>query len=347
MSHHLDSPLARKDPRLNITDQYVFDDAGTTVFVVNVRTSLAGDAVPPGFHPEGRYEIKVHLDGAPTENLAFRWTFGPAGGGGGQLYQIVRLDGAAAGSDQATGVPIAGGRTGEEVTGDSGVRAWAGPALDPFFLDLRQLAAVDALVQRAEDADPLAFAAGQATDTFAGSTVHSLVLRVPQTDHDLFTGRLVRVWARTVLATDSGGWHQVGRAGLPMIWPIFRDAESEAASHANETHPGDDQANYGNAIRGAVAATVRRLGTSRRPEAYAEEVVSRLVPDSLPYRIGTPAIFGFTGFNGRRLGDNAPEVMFSLVMNRAVTTGLGSRPVGGFPYVTPAPDAPSGRPGPS
>jgi hypothetical protein len=35
-------------------------------------------------------------------------------------------------------------------------------------------------------------------------------------------------------------------------------------------------------------------------------------------------MFGFTDFNGQRLGDNAPEVMFSLVLNAAVGTGPGT-----------------------
>jgi hypothetical protein len=38
--------------------------------------------------------------------------------------------------------------------------------------------------------------------------------------------------------------------------------------------------------------------------------------------VGTPATYGFAGINGRTLADNAPEVMFSLVLNTAVTSGL-------------------------
>ena len=82
MSHHLDSPLARRDSRLNITDQYVFGATGATVFVLNAGTSLAGNENPSRFHPEGRYEIKVHLDDAPDEALTFRFTFAEADGDG-------------------------------------------------------------------------------------------------------------------------------------------------------------------------------------------------------------------------------------------------------------------------
>ena len=54
MSHHLDSPIARKDVRLDITDLYVFRVETGTAFVINVCPSIAGDIPIPGYHPEGR-----------------------------------------------------------------------------------------------------------------------------------------------------------------------------------------------------------------------------------------------------------------------------------------------------
>jgi hypothetical protein len=340
MSHHLDSPLARQDPRLNITDQYVFDDRDATVLIMNVRTSLAGDAVPLGFHDEARYEFKIHLDESAVENLTFRVAFAPESGGR-QAYTVVRLENDAASDDGATGVEIVRGYTGEMASGPDGLTVWAGRVLDPFFLDLAQLGAVDQLVQHGQDATVTGFLPGRAANTFAGSTVNSIVVRIPHHDSALFSDRIVRVWSTTRLATDAGGWRQIGRAGLPMIWPVFRDADSDTASQANETHPVDDAANYGKTIRDLVSSTVRRLGTSARPDAYADAVCQRLTPDTLPYQVGTPATFGFTDFNGRLLGDNAPEVVFSLVTNSAVSTGLPAEVTAGtrsgtFPYVVPA-----------
>ena len=69
MSHHLDSPQSRRDPRLNLTDVYAFNGTTGTVFVLVTNTSLAGPDRPAGFHPEARYELKVHLDGAAREDL--------------------------------------------------------------------------------------------------------------------------------------------------------------------------------------------------------------------------------------------------------------------------------------
>jgi hypothetical protein len=70
-------------------------------------------------------------------------------------------------------------------------------------------------------------------------------------------------------------------------------------------------------------------------------VAGKLYPDVLPYVVGTPAAYGFAGFNGRTQADNAPEAMLSLVTNMAVPSGL--RPAiaehqrdSNFPYVVPA-----------
>jgi hypothetical protein len=59
VSHHLDSPASRRDPRLNVTDVYAFDGNDATVLTMIVNSSLAGAGRPAGFHPEGRYEFKI------------------------------------------------------------------------------------------------------------------------------------------------------------------------------------------------------------------------------------------------------------------------------------------------
>jgi hypothetical protein len=339
MSHHLDSPLARQDPRLNITDHYLFDADSSVAFVMNVRTSLAGDKHADRFHAEARYEFKVHVGGSAREELTYRFAFGPTQGDG-QPFTVERLTGPAAGDDGAAGTVIARGVTGQSLSTDEGGRVWAGEAVEPFFLDLSQLDAVDRTILHGDDADLTRWVSGVAADTFAGSTVLSIVLTVPVGTGELRAEQQIATWCAAKLATDAGGWRQVGRTGLPMIWPIFRDAGTEAASHANETHPADDLPNYRDAIGDLVTSVVRRRGTSDRPEEYAAAVVGRLLPDLLPYVVGSPALFGFAGFNGRRLADNAPEVMFSLATDSAVTTGLRAgdtkRSQGAFPFVVPA-----------
>jgi hypothetical protein len=86
---------------------------------------------------------------------------------------------------------------------------------------------------------------------------------------------------------------------------------------------------------------VAASGTSGHPEDYGRAVAGLLYPDLLPYVIGTPAGYGFAGFNGRTLADNAPEAMLSLVTGTAVPSGLSPAVAApqrdpNFPYVVPA-----------
>ncbi len=80
MSHHLDSPLARQDARLDITDLYVFGGQTGTVFIINVCHSRGGEVAVPGFHPEGRYEFKIRPGRrrCGSEDITYRATFDDA-----------------------------------------------------------------------------------------------------------------------------------------------------------------------------------------------------------------------------------------------------------------------------
>jgi hypothetical protein len=82
VSHHLDSPASRRDPRLNVTDVYAFDS-----------------------------------DGAAAEQLTYRFWFAPAGAPGAQHVAVDRLAGAEAADDLAAGTRVADGATGAAISG--------------------------------------------------------------------------------------------------------------------------------------------------------------------------------------------------------------------------------------
>jgi hypothetical protein len=341
MSHHLDSPASRQDPRLNLTDMYVFDGQTGTVLVMVVNTSLAGAARTPGFHPGGRYELKVHRGNESYENLTYRFVFGGIEDNGTQRVTLYRLTGADAHDDGAAGTLIAEGRTGEAFAGQNGARAWAGAAADPFYLDLRQLTHIIEGLQNKRPIDLGEWTESTASSSFTGSQICAIVLEMPRADELLSPGLDIAVWGTTKLATDAGGWQQINRAAIPMMWPLFRalgDAD-DSAEYARDTaaHPVDDRANDEARVSGMIAAATRITGAAN-PEAYGRAVARRLLPDLLPYTVGTPAAFSFAGFNGRTLADNAPEVMYALVTNTGFPTGLRSSTSketrqGEFPYV--------------
>ncbi|MDH2415252.1 DUF4331 family protein [Nocardioides sp. CER19] len=340
MSHHLDTPQAAQNGQLFIDDLYIFDGTDSTVLVMDVNSNITGVYAEPGFHPEARYEFKLHRDGAAHEDLTYRFSFGFADADGTQTMQLHALTGADAVGDDSVGELVLEGRTGIAAE-RNGIRAWAGRAEDSFYIDLSLLAKVNAAVADGTAIDLSDWDPAAAQNSFTGTTVNSIVLEIPHTDASLRPGTRVGVWCATKLATDAGGWRQINRGGFPMMWPIFWPTDTDFTNPANTRHPSEDVAAEASHLAGHVAAVVKATGTTDDAEGYGITVAGQLLPDVLPYVIGTPASFGFATRNGRTLADNAPEVMLSLVAGTAIPSGLkpevavkqrSSR----FPYVIPA-----------
>jgi len=94
---------------------------------------------------------------------------------------------------------------------------------------------------------------------------------------------------------------------------------------ANTRHSSDDFSAVGKYVGGQVAAVVAASGTSGDPQGYGQAVARDLLLDVLPHVVGTLAVYGFVGFNGRTLADNAAEAMLSLVTGTAVPSELSRR----------------------
>ena len=301
MSHHLDSPLAMQDIRLDITDLYVFRGKTGTAFVINLCHSIFGPIPVPGYHPEGMYEFKVDLDGDAVEDLTYRFTFDQRDANGKQRYVVRRIRGADAVNPDAPGDIVAKGTTGETVTTPAGVRAWAGKAGDPFWIEPDVLHAVGHAFQDGTTVNLSGWDPGRAKNLFAGHTVYSIVLEVP--DGELLDGaggkRRIGVWAISRLATDAGGWRSINRVGLPMIHPLFTQFNEDLGNGLNGGRPADDLATHGETVAKAIAGVVSATGTAEDPRAYGEKVARRFCPNLLPYEVGTPAVFGFAEWNGR------------------------------------------------
>ncbi len=340
MSHHLDTPLARQNGRLYIDDLYVFSGNRSTVFIMNVNSTITEPHVQRGFHPEGRYEFKIHFDGASFEALTYRVSFGEVDADGRQGLQLRALTGSEAREDSAVGELVLEGRTGETAIGPD-TQLWAGRIADSFYIDLSLLGMVNSVVRNGTTLDLSGWHPENAQNSFVGTTVESIVLEVSHQHPQLRPGAHIGVWCTTKLATDAGGWRQINRAGHPMMWPIFWPDDTKFTNPANTRHPSEDFAAEGKSIADLIAAAVAASGTSEDPEGYGQTVARELFPDVLSYVVGTPATYSFAARNGRTLADNAPEAMLSLVVNTAVPSGLIpsiSKPLRSkdFPYVVSA-----------
>jgi hypothetical protein len=308
------------------------------VLVMDVNSTITGPDVQPGFHHEARYEFKVHLDGAALEALTYRVSFGDADKAGRQPLQLHVLRGDEAREDTAVGDLVLQGRTREQTSND-GTRIWAGRISDPFYIDLSLLALVNGAVKNGTAVDLSSWHPERAKNSFAGTTVETIVLEVSHQQAKMKPGARAGVWCVTKLATDAGGWTPINRAGHPMMWPIFWPDDTKFSYPANTRHPSKDFEAAGKDVAERVAAVV--AASSDDPRGYGETVARKLFPDVLPYVVGTPATYGFAGFNGRTMADNAPEAMLSLVAGMAVPSGL--KPAvsahlrkNRFPFVVPA-----------
>jgi hypothetical protein len=340
MSHHLDTPLASQNGQLYVDDLYVFPGNGSTIFIMDVNSTITGAHVKPGFHHEARYEFKVHFDGADFETLTYRVSFGEASSDGRQPMRLHALIGSDAREDSATGDLVLEGRTGEPASA-GGARLWAGRIADSFYIDLSLLAKINGAVKSGTAVDLSGWRPENAKNSFAGTTVESIVLEISHQHPQLRSSARIGVWCATKLATDAGGWRQINRGGNPMMWPIFWPDDTDFSNPADTRHPSEDFDADGKYIGDKVAAVVAASGTSSDPEGYGQTVARELFPDVLPYVVGTPATYGFATRNGRTMADNAPEVMLSLVAGTAVPSGLKPSIANHlrdnkFPYVVPA-----------
>jgi hypothetical protein len=306
---------------------------------MDVNSTITEPNVQPGFHPEARYEFKVHFDGAAFEDLTYRVSFGERDSDARQNLKLHVLTGDEAREDSAVGELVLEGHT-DEPAGNGDIRFWAGRITDWFYIDLSLLFKINAAVKDGTAPDLSEWRPEDAQNSFANTTVESIVLEVSNQDPKLRSGADIGVWAATKLATDAGGWRQINRAGHPMMWPIFWPDDTKFDNPANTRHPSEDFDAVGRYIGDQVAAVVSAIGTSEDPQGYSQTVARALFPDVLPYVVGTPATYGFAGFNGRTLADNAPEAMLSLVLNTAVPSGLKPSVAKDlrdqdFPYVVP------------
>ena len=225
---------------------------------------------------------------------------------------------------------IAAGTTGAVVLGDNGIRAFAGVVHDVFGGDA-------VAVNEFKDA----FAAGvykpeafnNRVNFFAGRTIGGIVVEVPNAL--LGTAQPLHAWS-TVSLFGHAPEQQVARWGLPLFTHLFLNDDNLREAF-NRTPCGDNAAFVASTVD-TVTKYVTLAGTSPDPVAYARRVAESFGPITLPYTVGTPASFDYSGFNGRALADNVMDNMLSLLTNSPLGTGIApdhERISENFPYFSP------------
>ncbi|KAM3113987.1 DUF4331 family protein [Phormidesmis sp. 146-33] len=329
MSHHLDSPTAKEDGRVDITDVYVFagESANTTVLIMAVNP-LAGELSPTTFRSGALYDFKIDTNADIVEDLDYRVTFGEPDSNNIQQIEVRRLEGSSAANYDSDGKLIAAGYTNEIIPMGDGGRIWSGLVADPFFFNLGAFGQFAKLIEEDNRFDPSVF--DTAENALAGHNVTAIVLELPNA---ALGAETIHLWGTTTIQHE-GKWKTINRAATPLIQQVFIQDEHLKDAY-NKSLPRNDVANYGETIAAFTTKVTQLANTATDPHAYGQQVVQFLFPDVLTYNPQLPVCYGFAGRNGRALADDAPDVILSLLANTPFSDRVG-KPDGlrtHFPYL--------------
>ncbi len=318
MSHHFDTKLAREDPSLNLCDFYLFDGpAGKTVMAMTVNPDV-GLSSPDTLHPEGLYAFRFDLNGDAREDVTFKFRFGqPRHGNGSEHTHIQPFVVRRATGDDAlrgdAGESLVESETGSIAT-NSDLRAYVGIAPDLFAANAGFRPFMTAFYQdQCYDRDSLL----HQQDPFAGRNITAIVLEVPSA---LIGKGKISAWA-TISLFGHAPEVQVSRWGLPMVTHLFL-SDQEAKEQFNASVPSEDIERFAKSIADVAEKMTTYADSAADPAEYGKLIAARLCPDTLPYELGTSAAFEVASFNGRALGDDALDVMLTLVTNTPIVDGL-------------------------
>jgi hypothetical protein len=322
MSHHFDTKLAKEDPSLNICDFYLFEGApGITVMAMTVNPDV-GLSASDTLHPEGIYAFRFDLDGDAREEVAFKFRFGePHHEDSDEHTHIQKFQVRRATGEESTlgteGELLIEGETGK-VGGKTDVRVYVGTAPELFAGDAFALHTFLVAFYKDHRYDGDAFLHRQ--NFFAGRNLTAIVLEVP---NRLIGEGKVRAWA-TISLYGHAPEMRVSRWGLPLMTHLFFNdpAAQDMKEQFNTSVPSEDMDRFSKPIAEFTEKMTTYAGSAADPSEYAKQIVSRLCPVTLPYELGTPAVFSQDGFNGRPLGDDVMDVMLTLASNRSISDGV-------------------------
>jgi len=353
-SDHRESPLIQVDPQADITDWYAFlnpHDKSKLVMVLNV--SPVHVTVQEGayhFSPGVRYRFNIDNtgDGRADKVIDVRFsefnvtthvqTFRA------HLPRGIVVNGLVTEGNRATPFPnppiIA--------EGPDGIRIFAGPRDDPFFVDTVGVIRTFGGTGRFTG-----------TDALQGYNISSIVVEVP---FSLVSGGQTKIgtWAvterqDTFYNTDLsdrpghenrfveffGPFHQVQRAGNPAIKVIF--IPDELKDLYNATQPHEDPQRFAPVLRVAMHQP-RFTGLT---DAEIERLIGIFTPDTLKLDVTQPVKYP----NGRWLADDAVDLIFSSILNVGIPVFFAPGQLDGannndvpfsdyFPYLAPPHQAP-------
>lgn len=332
---HLDSPNARANPALDITDIYAFDaqNSANTVLALDVNP-LAGVLSGTDFATDAQYNLNVDTNGDFVADDVYTVTFGANAPDHKQSLTLWK-----------NGQKVLTGKTGNANNG-GGAKLFAGVRDDPFFFDLA------GFIRWRDPNHDGAYTYDGSTnldlgDFFAGTNISTIVLEIP----DSWLGASANFWGTTV---KDGA--VVDRMGKPALNTVFLNpfGGTSQKDPYNQTVPSADVATWGSQFQQVEQLFYPGYATPGSPDfGLPAAITGLLLPDVLHLDVATLGKSTGTGFtptaghilNGRTLAEDVID--FELTV---VTGGLAGHAIlstdhvgandavfpGSFPYLAPA-----------
>ncbi|MCL1036078.1 DUF4331 domain-containing protein [Shewanella submarina] len=323
-SHHFESDLSRQYPQFDITDLFVFDSEqpNYTSFMMNVNPATARDG-KPGFGENGVYSFHIAFDkAAGLEGITItaslqgdEWSFGMAEG----ANAAIGVKGNTFGKAKVGTTKVFG----------NGIKVWTGAARDTFVGNSEGILGFMGKLLGHGQFDLSAFDKG--VDLFKDFQSSVILIEVP---NSILSGKIYTYASSAMYLKDT--WVQVNRLANPLMTHMFMaNNKMEIAEHVH--HRPDSDASREYAVSGVTLRAVVLDGKMALPVAYADKVAKMMLPDMIPYQVGSKAKYSFESINGRNPADDAMDAVLSILVGREITDNANTfdRHPQTFPYVVP------------
>lgn len=321
-SHHFESDLAKTYPQFDLTDMFVFESErkNYTSFMMNVNPTT-GDSGKAAFGENGVYSFHI-AQGRHVMDEGLTVTA--------YLQDNNLIFGLAAGANLAIGTKgqkIGIAKVGTTAEFNNGIRVWSGAARDTFVGNSEGIIGFMTNLLGKGKFDLSAFDKG--VDLFKNFNSSVIVVEVP----NKLLPKNIAVYASSAMYKKDI-WVQVNRLANPLVTHMFLGSNRMEVSEHIQHRP-DIDSSRGYAISATVLRAVTLDNKIDNPVAYADGVAAKLLPDLIPYKVGSKAIYSFDKINGRKPSDDAMDAVLSILVGREITDNANTfdRHPTKFPYV--------------
>lgn len=312
--HHFETELAQKYPMYDLTDVYCFPSSneGMTTFIVDFNPQASTDSTfYKNFGDKNGYrQLHIGFDENMDRGISFGFSFS---------NNNIRIYAAPSPNPQLgdKGKRIGKGTINETIHLKNGMRVWAGIVKDPFNGNGEALyGKLKATVEKGEW-DETVFSSDKGNDLFKTAKIATIVVDVP---NEMLGNKIYyhASSAAKIKGTEKGHdhahWHRVNRIGHVLLPHLYMETQGDRDKQ-NAGNILDDDERRENCIR--VIETYASLSKSQSdPKAYAKKMAKLLLPDYVPYIVGTPASYTMPVINGRNLTDNAMDTALEILVGK-------------------------------